>query len=68
MPKKFCLSNGINVDSSFLALLGCAELEPEWNALCSQLTQFQVNEYDYAAFMCLSIFNSNGNDNLVNLI
>ncbi|KAI6191488.1 hypothetical protein M3Y97_00233700 [Aphelenchoides bicaudatus] len=57
IPKKISLTNGISVDSSFLALLGCVELESKWKNLCNQLRQLQFNEYDYTAFMCLSIFN-----------
>lgn len=78
LPKTLCLSNGMrfdfylnkndkftffSVESSFLALLGCVELESEWKQLCNQLRQFQINEYDYTAFMCLSIFNSEGKSN-----
>lgn len=40
-----------------LALLGCADLKADWEALCTQLRQYHFDPVDYAAFRYLALFN-----------
>ena len=53
-------SPSYSLNMSYVALLGCTELEADWKRLCTQLRHFQFDAYDYTAFIMLTIFNPDG--------
>ncbi|CAB3400152.1 unnamed protein product [Caenorhabditis bovis] len=61
LPMMFKLSNGQEVPTSFMALLGNPNLVSQWNEIVARLRNIGFSKYDYCAFRFIALFDVNAN-------